>query len=100
LKLNGTHQHLANADDVIIFSGSVDTVKKNAEALVAATKETGLEVNVHKTKCMTVSRDQNAGRLHSMKIDNISIEMVEEFKYLGTTLTNHNSIQEKKLRAG
>ena len=50
------------------------------EALVAATKETGLEVNAHKTKYMTVSRDQNAGRIHSVKIDNSSIERVEEFK--------------------
>ena len=44
---------------------------------------------------MTVSRDQNAGRIHSMKIDNSSIKRVEEFKYLGTTLTNQNSIQEE-----
>jgi len=55
LKLNGTHQLLAYADDVNILGGSVDTVKKNTEALVAATKEIGLEVNAHKTKYMTVS---------------------------------------------
>ena len=30
-----------------------------------------------------------------MKIDNSSIERVEEFKYLGTTLTNKNSTQEE-----
>jgi len=30
-----------------------------------------------------------------VKIDNTSIERVEEFKYLGTTLTDHNSIQEE-----
>ena len=42
-----------------------------------------------------MSRDQNAGRGHSMKTDNSPIEMVEEFKYLGTTLTNQNSIQEE-----
>jgi len=38
-----------------------------------------------------------------MKTDNISIERVEEFKYLGTTLTNQNSIQEeikRRLRLG
>ena len=29
-----------------------------------------------------------------MKIDNTSIERVEEFKYLGTTITDQNSIQE------
>ena len=30
-----------------------------------------------------------------MKIDNSFFERVEEFKYLGTTLTNQNSIQEE-----
>jgi len=30
-----------------------------------------------------------------MKTDNSSIERVEEFKYLGTTLINQNSIQEE-----
>jgi hypothetical protein len=44
---------------------------------------------------MILSRDQNAGQSYSMKIDNSSIERVEEFKYLGTTLTNKDSIQEQ-----
>ena len=35
------------------------------------------------------------GRGHSVKIDNSSIERVEEFKYLGTTLTDQNSIREE-----
>jgi hypothetical protein len=51
----------------------------------------------------TMSRDQNAGRTHSMKIDNSSFERVEEFKYLGTTLTSDNSIQEEiksRLKSG
>jgi len=61
LKLNGTHQLLANADDVNILGGSVHTVKENAEALVVATKEIGLEVNADKTKHMIMSQDQNAG---------------------------------------
>ena len=43
---------------------------------------------------MIMSRDQNAGRSHSMKTDNSSIERVEEFKYVGM-LTNKNSIQEE-----
>ena len=42
-----------------------------------------------------MSRDQNAGRSHSMKAENSSFESVEEFKYLGTTLTNQNSIQKE-----
>ena len=42
-----------------------------------------------------MSRDKNAGRSHSVNIDNSSTESVEEFKYLETTLTNKNSIQEE-----
>ena len=95
MKLNGTHQLLAYADDVNILVGRAHTVKENAEALVVATKEIGLEVNADKTKYMIMSRDQNAGRSYSMKIYNNTIERVEEFKYLGTTLTNKNSIQEE-----
>jgi hypothetical protein len=95
LKPNGTHQLLAYADDVNILEGSVHTVKKNAEALVAAVKETGLEVNADRTKYMVTSRDQNAGGNHSIKIDNSFFEKLEEFKYLGTILTDQNSIQEE-----
>ena len=61
LKLNGTHQLLAYADDVNILAGSIHTLKKNAEASVAATREIGLEVSADKTKYMVMSRDQNAG---------------------------------------
>ena len=43
LKLNGTHQLLAYADDVNILGGSIHNLKENAEALVAATREIGLE---------------------------------------------------------
>ena len=75
-KLNGTHQLLAYADDVNILGGSVHTVKENAEALVVATKEIGLEGNADKTKYMIMSRDQNAGQSYSMKIDKSSIERV------------------------
>jgi len=39
LKLNGAHQLLVYADDVNIMSGSVNAIKKDAEALVVASKE-------------------------------------------------------------
>ena len=57
--------------------------------LVVASKEIGLEVKADKTKYVVMSGDQNAGRSHSMKIDNISFERVEKFKYLGTTQIKH-----------
>ena len=92
LKLNGLHRLLVYADDVNILGGIIHTIKKNAEALEVASKEIGLEINADKTKYVVMSRDQNAGRSHSMKIDSSSFPRVKEFKYLGTTLTNQNSI--------
>jgi len=42
-------------DDVNVLVGSVHAIKKNAEALVIASKENGLEVNADKTKYIVVS---------------------------------------------
>jgi hypothetical protein len=84
LKLNGTYQVLVYADDVNILGGSVHAIKENGELLVVASKEIGLEI-------------------HSVITDNSSFESVEEFKYLETTLTNQNSIQEEiksRLKSG
>jgi len=44
-----------------------------------------------------MSGDQNAGRIHSVRIDNNTFEKVEEFKYFGTTLTIKILLR-KKLR--
>ena len=55
------------------------------------------------SKYMVMSRDQNAGRIHSVRTDNSTFERMEGFKYLGTTLTNQNSIPEEiksRLRSG
>ena len=69
-KLNGTHQLLVCDDDVKILGDSLRTVKENVETFVVANKKIGLEVNANKTKHMVISRDQNAGRSHSIMTDN------------------------------
>jgi hypothetical protein len=84
-----------------MLGGSIHNIKENAEALVVASKEIGLEV--HADKYMVMSRDQNARRSHNKYFDSRSYERVEEFKYLGTTLINKYSIQEesdKRLKEG
>jgi hypothetical protein len=80
LKLNGIHQLLAYAGDVNVLGGNVHAVQKHTEALLAAAKEIRLEVNADKTAYVVMSRDQNAGRNHNIRIDNSSLERVEEFK--------------------
>ena len=72
---------------------TVHTIK--TKSVLVGSKEIGLELNADKTKYMVMPRDQNSGRSHNIKIENSSFEKVEEFKYLGTTLTNQNSIQEE-----
>jgi len=79
LKLNGTHLLLAYAD-IYRLGGSMHTLKENEEALVVATREIGLEINADKTKYMVMSREKNAGRIHSVRIDNSTFDRVEEFK--------------------
>jgi len=54
LKLNGKHQILVYADAVNMLGGSVRTIKENAEPLLMASKETGLEVN-DQSKYMVIS---------------------------------------------
>jgi len=90
--LKSTLQLLINPHGVNILGRSVHTLK-NTEAGVFASKEMGLEVNADKTKCIFMSRDQNAGRSHNVKTEGKSFERVEKFKYFGTTVTNQNSIQ-------
>jgi hypothetical protein len=72
VKLNGVHQLLFYADDVNMLGGSVQTIKKSSEALVVASKQTGLEVSADKSKYMVMSRDQIAAKSHNIKIDNSS----------------------------
>jgi len=68
--------------NVNILGRSVDTVKKNAEALAAATKEIGLGVNADKTKYMTVYGDQNAGRIDSTGCFKKSFTILKAYRNL------------------
>jgi hypothetical protein len=95
LKLNGTHQLLAYADDVNLLGDNIGIIKRKTETLIDIRKEFALEINVAKTKCLLLSRNQNASQNRDIKIANRSFENVSQFKYLGTTVTNQNLIQEE-----
>jgi hypothetical protein len=95
LKLNWTHQLLVHADDVHLLGDNINAMKKNTETLIDDSKEVGLKVNAEKTKYMLLSRHQNGGQNHNIKICDRSFENVTQFNYLGTTVTNQNLIQEE-----
>jgi hypothetical protein len=52
------------------------TIKENAEAVLVASMEIGLEVNADKNKYIVMSVDQTAGRSHRMTINNSHFKKV------------------------
>jgi hypothetical protein len=65
-------------------------MKENKETLLEVSRNVGPEINAEKTKYMIISRYPNSGQNQNTKIVNESFENVAKFKYLVTTLTNHD----------
>ena len=70
--------------------------------LLNACKNIGLAVNTGKTKYMEIERHRGMIANEHISIGINSYEKVKTFKYLGSLVTNQNSIQEEKcgLKAG
>jgi hypothetical protein len=62
LKLNGTCQLLAKADDMNLLKDNIGTIKKSTETLINSSKEVGLDINAEKTKYMLLSHNKNGGQ--------------------------------------
>jgi hypothetical protein len=75
--------------------GSIHAAKKTPEASIADSEKICLAVNAEEAKHMVMSCGQHAGQNHNITTVHKSFERVEQVKYLGTTLTNQNSIQEE-----
>jgi hypothetical protein len=73
LKFNGTHQLLAYADDINIMGENIDTMNKNTETLLDASKEVCLEVNLEKTEYLLMPRSQKIGQRHNIMLANRSV---------------------------
>jgi hypothetical protein len=92
--LNGTHL-LSYADDVNLLGDNIETMKKNTETIIDASKEIGVEVNVEKTKHMLVPQCQNAGQNCHIKMENKLSENLSQLKYFGKTVRNQNFFQKE-----
>jgi hypothetical protein len=68
LKLNATHQLLAYADDVNVMEDNIDTMRKNSELLIYASREVPLDINIERTKYVLLSHHQHAAQNHGVKL--------------------------------
>jgi hypothetical protein len=50
LKLNGTHQFVTYADDVYLLGDNINTINKNIETSIDASKKDGIEINIEKIR--------------------------------------------------
>lgn len=71
------------ADDVVITAGSEKKLQENLKVWKEKMEEEGMEININKTKIMVIG-DKDIKT--NIEINNVKIEQVEEFKYLGVTL--------------
>jgi ribosomal protein S2 len=82
---------------------NIDTIMKNTQALIDASKGVSLEVNREKNEYMLLSRHENAGQNHDIKRADRCFENMAQLRYFGATVTNQNLIHEKikkKLNSG
>jgi hypothetical protein len=90
---------LVYADNINLFSDSMDTIKENVGTLLGASWVIGLEINAEKTKNMIISRHQNSRQNQNIRRTNESFENVAKLKYLGTTLAHQNDIHDEIKRS-
>jgi len=81
------HQVLVYADDVNSIGDDIRTIERNAYLLLNACKDIGLAVNTGKTKYIEIGCLQGMIAHYHIK--------VRTFKYLGSLVTNKNSIQDE-----
>ena len=83
---------MAYSDDKVLLGENQSDLQKYLKVFVRNAGEVGLKINLSKTKCLVVSKNNNEAL--SVVIDGENMEQVSDFKYLGHVITEDNN-QEK-----
>lgn len=88
--INAQHYHCIRfADDIAILADSENELNKMLKILSNALNKFHLKINPQKTKSMLISKIQNQENVN-ITLNNIQIQQVQEFCYLGSIITSNN----------
>ena len=82
-----TLNNLRYADDIVLIAQSKEKLQEMLDIIDFYSEENGLSINQKKTECMVVSKYQNVID-SGITLKGNPIKQVENFKYLGTWITN------------
>jgi hypothetical protein len=83
----------AYADDILITARNKQTLIDTSEKLKNISSQFGLIVNKNKTKYMKCTRKET--QLDRLKVENMQIDQVRSFNYLGTIVIGNNTLEEE-----
>src|SRR5438552_16407080 len=89
-----TLNNLRYADDIVLIAQSKEKLQEILDIIDFYSEENGLSINQKKTECIVVSKKQNVMD-SGITLKGNPIKQVENFKYLGTWITNDGKCDEE-----
>jgi hypothetical protein len=83
-------------DDIALLESSIAMANEQILKLRNVARQVGLEINIEKTEYMTF----NIASTEKLKLDDVEIKRVENFKYLGAMMVSTSSDFKKPKIAG
>ena len=85
--------NLRYADDTVLLAEDINKLQDLVDQVKENSLEKGLRMNTSKTKVMIMSRKR--GKAINVKIDDVQLEQVSSYKYLGQKVVNLGSCKEE-----
>ena len=87
LAINNTNiKNIRYVDDTTLLANSNGDLQKIFNVVKSTSEQKGLDMNVKKTKTMVISKNEDMQV--KIKVEGKNLEQVQQFKYLGQTITN------------